>query len=205
MQQHTISRILGTLAVAVLVLGAGGCETPLDGTGVKESGVAPGGDLAPAMEKTVERFTAGGGHYLLAGTFDVAFAFNAGARSDGSAFGQFHQKLEADGLLIEFHGTVICMSVDPVNGRAWVGGVITENNSTDPDFQGAIHQVGQDIWFRVLDGGESGDRTTFLGFAGSAGIGTSREYCELMPWPANNARTHPVTAGNILVSPSVAP
>ena len=40
------------------------------------------------------------------------------------------------------------------------------------------------------------DRSTFLGFEGSAGIITSEEYCAVKLWAAGNARTWPVS-GNI--------
>jgi hypothetical protein len=107
-----------------------------------------------------------------------------------------------DGQTIDFHASVTCLSVDLENGRAWIGGVITQNNSTDPDFQGDIYQPGQDIWFRVLDSGNGqnapGDRTTFVGFKGSAGFDTSAAYCAGRPWPADNARTWEVT-GNVQV------
>ena len=63
-------------------------------------------------------------------------------------------------------------------------------------------QPGRDVWFRVLDSGEGQsepDRTTFLGFEGDADIITSQEYCDLAIWPDDNARTSPVTEGNIQV------
>ena len=59
---------------------------------------------------------------------------------------------------------------------------------------------GRDIRFRVLDE-PGGDRSTFVGFEGSAGFMTSAEYCAGQPWPAGNARTWPVVSGGITVSP----
>jgi hypothetical protein len=95
--------------------------------------------------------------------------------------------------------------VDAVNRRAWIGGVITKNLSEHPSFQAPRNEPGRDIWFRVLDSGEGAgadpDRTTFVGFEGDAGIITSAEYCAVQPWPDGNARTWPVTAGNIQVRP----
>jgi hypothetical protein len=95
---------------------------------------------------------------------------------------------------------VTCLAVDAELGRAWVGGVITQNRSTNPAFTGSIHQVGHDIWFRVLDNGQGqdpADRTSFVGFEGI--IPTSEAYCEMRIWPDGNARTWPVTQGNIQV------
>lgn len=146
----------------------------------------------------------GGGHYLLSGALPGSFAFTAIQTSaDGTAKGQLRHTLDFNGQLIDFHGKVTCMTVDLANHRAWIGGVVTKNKSVaEPYASEARFQVGQDIWFRVLDNGQGQadpDRTTFTGFAGDAGFATSLDYCAGMPWPDDNARTHPVTAGNIQV------
>lgn len=157
--------------------------------------------------------TAGAGKYLTGGTLEVTFshgviAFDAeavGSLLTGPAHGLFRQSVELGGLRVEFHGKVVCLTVDPVNNRAWIGGVVTRNKSEHPSFTTEIHQPGRDVWFRVLDNGHGGaaepDRTTFLGFEGAAGIITSPEYCEAAIWPDDNARTDPITQGNILVRP----
>jgi hypothetical protein len=146
----------------------------------------------------------GGGHYLLQNAFDTQFAFSA-TENDGGVHGQLHVQLTAGGAAIGFRGRVTCVSVDPINRRAWIGGVITENLSEDPAFQTARHQPGHDIWFRVLDSGEGADappdRTSFTGFEGDLMIPTSAEYCRQQPWADGNARTWPVTEGNIQVRP----
>jgi hypothetical protein len=159
------------------------------------SGAAAGGPSAAAN---------GGGHYSLQNTFDTQFAFSA-VSNNGGVHGKLHIQLTAGGLAIGFRGDVTCVSVDPVNRRAWIGGVITENLSEDPAFQTARHQPGHDIWFRVLDSGEGSgaepDRTSFTGFEGDLMIPSSAEYCRQQPWADLNARTWPVTQGNIQVKP----
>ena len=145
----------------------------------------------------------GGGHYDFIPIGGPAqFSFTAVAHADGSASGEFHHTAVVDGLTIDFHAAVTCMAVDLDHGRAWIGGVVTQNDSTDPDFQQDIHQPGQDIWFRVLDSGEGSnapaDRTTFTGFKGGGGIQTSAQYCAARIWPDGNARTWEVT-GNVQV------
>ncbi len=107
---------------------------------------------------------------------------------------------EGAGLTVSFEAKVTCLSIDPVNHHAWIGGEIKENNSTDPDLQGAIQQKGRDIWFRVLDD-PAGDRSTFVGFEGSGGFITSADYCAGQPWAAGNARTWPVVSGDITIRP----
>lgn len=136
---------------------------------------------------------------------DIAFDLNAVARSDGSATGEVHYvtDLTAFGIgTIEIRFRVVCASTDRELGRAWIGGVVTENTSTNPTFvNDPLRQVGRDVWFRVEDNGNGGsgiaDRSTQLGFEGSAGIITSLEYCAARLWPAPPA--HPVVSGNIVV------
>jgi hypothetical protein len=176
-----------------------------DGAATTEIATASRGDASfAAGGNGVALAATGGGHYLLQNAFDVQFAFSAAQKADGKAMGRFHQKLAAEGVVIDFSGEVTCMAVDPVNHRAWIGGVITANRSTDPGFTGEIFQPGHDVWFRVVDYGEGGkatqpDRTTFLGFENNPDIKTSEQYCQVKIWPADDARTWPVTAGNIQV------
>ena len=152
----------------------------------------------------VTALATGGGHYLIGGAIDVTFSLSAKQKDSGFATGQFRQSLVFQGLAVDFHGEVTCVSVDSVNHRAWIGGIVTQNNSEHPAFTGDRNQPGRDVWFRVLDSGEGQadpDRTTFLGFEGSGGIITSEEYCAAAIWPDDNARTSPVTQGNIQVKP----
>jgi len=147
----------------------------------------------------------GGGHFLFSSTADVRFNFTAVQTGNGSTAGNFFHSFEFGGLLIEFRGRVTCVSVDPAAGRAWIGGVVTENNSTHPQFTTERTQLGRDIWFRVVDYGESSsappDRTTIMGFEGDRGFITSTDYCAGQPWVDNDVATHPVTQGNIQVRP----
>ena len=175
----------------VLALAAVSCDSATETYDVAAPQMSANGVIGSAT---------GGGHYSLGGT-DVQFAFSAVQKGDGTAHGQFHIALE-DGFSYDVRGEVTCVATDPITGRAWIGGVITENNSTDPAFQTPIHQPGRDVWFRVLDAGEGKgavDRTSFYGFEGGAGIITSAQYCEVRLWAPDNARTWPVTEGNIQV------
>jgi hypothetical protein len=148
----------------------------------------------------------GGGHYQVLNAFDTQFAFSAVQHGDGSASGRFHQRVEFDTGTVDFRGEVTCLAVDPVNRRAWIGGVIVSNDSSDPAFTTPIHQPGHDIWFRVLDNdpdSDEPDRSTFVGFE-SAAIPSSEAYCSMRIWPdvpVMNARTWPVTSGNLVVHP----
>jgi len=186
------------LTLTAFGLGAAACAdagptTPTDTQTIAGPALSSAGGPARAT---------GGGHFD-AGV-DVTFGFSAVQTGPGmAARGQMRFSTALDGEVIEFHGVTTCMAVDPVEGRAWIGGVITQNNSTHPAFSTEINEPGDDIWFRVLDSGEgadaAADRTTFVGFEGSAGIPTSEAYCEMQIWPDDNARTSPLTQGNVQV------
>ena len=155
---------------------------------------APGGIVAAAT---------GSGVYQLLGTIPTEFEFAAIQKADGTAAGTLHERLLFQGQLVEFTGAVTCITQDPVNHRAWIGGVVTSNTSVHPQFLQPRNAVGQDIWFRVVDYGEGADvpadRTTFLGFVPDAGFLSSAAYCAGQPWPANDERTWAVSEGNIQV------
>lgn len=148
---------------------------------------APARALGAGASATVT----GGGSFLFGGSIPMQFGFSAVARPDGSAAGSFHHFYADGGFVYEFWGTLICLAFDEAAGRAWIGGVLTKVTTDDPE---ADLAAGDDAWFRVLDSA-AGDRSTAMGFVGV--IGSSEEYCELRIWPDDNARTWPVTAGQI--------
>lgn len=195
-----LPRMFATLTLTTLLF-TPGCEAPpADGP------LAPRLLLSPVSPGAETARASGGGHYVLTlGAADLpgTFSFTAQRLPNGATTGQLRYTIDFFGQEIEFHGTVTCLTVDPLEGRAWIGGVVTRNRSeAEPFASGEIFQPGKDIWFRVLDSGEGPnvvDRTTFVGFEGGAGIITSEEYCEVAPWPDDNARTWPVVSGNVQV------
>lgn len=134
---------------------------------------------------------------------EAVFEFEAIRTANRGAFGTFHMVRQRAGFRVEFSGEVTCLTFDPANNRAWVGGVVTANNSNDPNHTLAIHQPGRDVWFRVVDPGETPDalpdRSTVYGFEGAGGIITSAEYCEKQPWTAGDVNAFVVTSGGIQV------
>lgn len=192
---HLIHLVRAFVVIPVVV--AGGCDSATVASPTAESA-----RMSNAANGIVLN-SGGGGRYLVGTAFDIQFAYTAKQHANGRVQGEFHERLILDGELVAFRGDVTCMAVDPVNHRAWIGAVITENSSTHPDFQQWFHQPGEDVWFRVVDYGEGGDsppdRKTFMGFENTPGIPTSAAYCEMKIWPAGDARTWPVTSGNIQV------
>ncbi|HJU74000.1 MAG TPA: hypothetical protein VJ717_09645 [Gemmatimonadaceae bacterium] len=145
-------------------------------------------------------------NFSLAGVPNGKFQFVAHARADGSAWGHFYQSRETAAGLVEFSGEVICLTVDPAfPGRARIGGIVTENNSTNPLFLTVNHEVGAHVWFRVEDGGvgdPSLDKSTTYGFKPTL-VDTSPQYCALpfdgLPWWNPNSII-PLLQGNIDVT-----
>jgi len=147
-----------------------------------------------AAGASVEARAVGGGSFLYAGIIPMQFSFGVARFADGSAAGSFHHFYVADGFTYDFWGAVTCATFDSVNHRAWIGGVLTKVTSTDP----AVGLFpGDDAWFRVLDSPD-GDRSTAMGFVPL--FESSEAYCLQQPWPDDNARTHPVTSGQIKVT-----
>src|SRR5689334_11613873 len=132
-------RISRSLVQVTVTLAAAGCSTQHDGPTASRVVSASRSENA-----AVEVSVSGGGIIDLstAGVGDAHFAFNAVRKADGRVYGNFHERRERAGLVIEFVGIVTCVTVDPILHRARVGGVITENRSTDPAFLTTNHEVG---------------------------------------------------------------
>lgn len=174
--------------VGLLVLGCGEPTAPPAGSGASEA-------RPSALSIRIGDLMAGVGTFVHPTLGSVTFVYTALRLRDGKVAGKFFQNQRDLGFT--YAGDVTCFAVDPVKGRAWIGGVLTNSNDTDP-----IAQAGHDAWFRVLDTGlhsADPDRSTFLGFEGGGGIATSAEYCAARIWPDDNARAWPVTRGNILI------
>ena len=141
---------------------------------------------------------------------NMSFQFIATRRSDGTVTGHFRFSRESTSGLVEFEGDVTCVTNDPnFPGRARVGGIVTENNSTAPGSLTTNHEVGDDVWFRVQDdvGGATFESSTTLGFKPTL-VNTSAEYCALpftgtlngaLVW--NPASIFPLVHGTIRVTP----
>jgi hypothetical protein len=204
-------RTIGTLGGLAFVLATAGCEHPTSPSTLIAPNAPRLSEVNNGLNETNKKASAKGhGVYDLAGTSGVRFSFNAVQNEEGTAKGQFRQVTTLTTGTVDIEGKVTCLAIDPVFGRAWIGGVVKRNASTDPSYAlDPTTQPGQDVWFRVVDldpaPGPGADRSTFLGFAGSAGFLTSAAYCAGRPWPVDNARTHPVTSGRIEVGSSANP
>jgi len=189
-----VSRLLGAFAGLALVA----CDQTQSSDPI--SALDPGLQRSVLHDDAPVAAASGAGQFDINGLL-VTFSLSAEVDKTGIAKGEFTLFAdEGDGLIVDFDGKVTCLAVDAVNRRAWIGGKIKDNRSTDPAFLAKINKKARDIWFRVLDE-PGGDRSTFVGFEGSAGFITSEEYCAGQPWPDANARTWPVVSGGLTVVP----
>ena len=194
MRHHTLA---GAAALAAVLLGCG--SDPMQPV------TAVGGE--PGANVMLTNFVAlGSGEIAVTAPAPAVgtatFSFRASRLPTGEVNGSFHMVRPRAGYTVDFTGDVTCLAVDAATGRAWIGGVVTRNDSNDPNHSAAIHQPGRDVWFRVLDGGApDGDRSSVYGFEGAAGFVTSADYCAGRPWPDLNANAFEVVSGGIVVQP----
>jgi hypothetical protein len=185
-QEDLQMRLIAATFVLPLTVAVAGCQSPTSPAMKGDAGSA----TRPLNSEGVQLRTTGGGHYTIPGDIELEFGFSALVLPNGRAEGNFHHQGIAEGELIQFSAEVTCLSIDAENHRAWIGGVITENRSTHPQFTTPIHQVGHDIWFRVQDNdavapSTTPDVTTIVGFE-SPTIPSSQFYCDTQPWRSNN-------------------
>ena len=165
-----------SLLVLAIVGVVSACDAPLPTTEVSlRVGNAGNGVVIHAMGAGVVDLSSGGGT-------DADFEFVAHRRADGTVTGHWRQSRMRGDVLVEFAGIVTCVTTDPAfPGRARIGGVVTENNSTDPAFLTINHEIGDDAWFRVQDGEDGSgavDASTTIGFKPTL-VDTSEQYCAL--------------------------
>jgi hypothetical protein len=186
-----------SLFVLAIAAGVAACDAPLPTNEVSlRVGNSGNGVVIHAMGAGVVDLSSGGGT-------DADFEFVAHRRADGTVTGHWRQSRMRGDFLVEFAGIVTCVTTDPAfPGRARIGGVVTENNSTDPAFLTINHEIGDDAWFRVQDGEDASgavDASTTIGFKPTL-VDTSEQYCAL-PFtglPAwNPASIFPLRRGTI--------
>lgn len=203
-QRRTVActAVLGPTLAGILLLGACDWAPEVVGPEPAPPSLSTHADGVPAR-------ASGGGHFF--GQFffgvPVQFAFTAIQRdpNTGEADGRYHFSSTVNGQAIEVHGRITCMTVDPENpGRAWMGGVITKNESEHPLYTGPTSQVGRDSWFRVVDYGEGADasqpdRASLVFVEPTGGFTSARDFCAARLWFPEDRITNPLLSGNIQV------
>lgn len=79
---------------------------------------------------------------------EVSFQYSVSVYIDDRVEGTFVYAAETPSGTIDLAGEVSCTTLDHELGRAWIGGALTRNDSTDPRYTAA---PGSEAMFRVLD------------------------------------------------------
>lgn len=192
----------GFLVFSLLALGACSSGTDPVAPAAPTEQLPTEAELSRGQLVSISAIGAGVIDLSSAGVGDSKLFVAAIATASGKAYGFFSQRRETPSGLVDFSGIVTCLTVNAdFPGRARIGGIVTANRSTHPSFMTDNHEVGDDVWFRVEDGGGLGatDLSTTLGFKPTL-VNTSAEYCALpftgLPW-WNPASIFPLKSGLI--------
>ena len=118
------------------------------------------------------------GRGIAKGPDDMTFMLNATLYKDESVGGKFSYSASGDAGTLDIEAEITCASLDNEAGRAWVGGKVTRNGSTDPRFAGAT-----EVWMRALDRNSQRIQPLVSGPLLAAGkIKTASDYCNKKPW-----------------------
>ncbi len=145
---------------------------------VPDSRRIPPQPAAAEPEKKVAGMTFGRG--IAKGPADMTFKFNVTVYEDASVDGTFSYSANSAAGTLDIEADVVCATLDNDAGRAWVGGKVTRNGSTDPQFSG---QPGTEIWMRALDRNAQQMQPLVSGPLMAAGtIKNASDYCSKKPW-----------------------
>lgn len=108
----------------------------------------------------------------------LTFSFNISVYEDDSVEGTFTYSTSGNGVDID--AEVLCATLDHKSGRAWIGGTITRNDSTDPRYSSA---PGDEVWMRVLDRNlQKMPPMISEPLFRTANVRGARNYCQRRPW-----------------------
>lgn len=120
------------------------------------------------------------GRGIAKGPADMTVMFNANAYKDESVDGTFSYSASAEAGTIDIEAEIICVSLDNEAGRAWIGGRITRNDSTDPRFAG---EPGNEAWMRAADRNADKKQPLVSGpLTAGDKIENASDYCNEKPW-----------------------
>ncbi len=131
-------RLALSVALSALALS---CDRPVTAPATPTAPASPSMDVAPPPDMSAK----GKGVYLFAGVDNVRFNFSLTQHGSAAPTGTFSIYFTDGDLVYDLAGRVTCLATEPATGRAWIGGVVTRNATTDPALQTPIHQIGRDI------------------------------------------------------------
>ena len=98
---------------------------------------------------------------------------------------------------LDIDAEVTCAELDSEKGKGWIGGKVTRNESTHPDYAG---DNGADVWFSLHDLGAE-RQTAFISMPvfEQKKIKDAAAFCEKKPWSDEGMLE--VTTGALAIFP----
>lgn len=172
---------LPVLLTLVAILSAGCASDPAARTETRDTPAGQTVKKAPPSTAGPEVIAVTFGRGIARGDgLDVTFMHNVTRYDNGTADGVFKHSALGESGSIDIEGKVSCATLDSDSGRAWIGGQVTRNDSTNPRYAGP---AGADVWFRVLDRNLAKKEPMIsLPVFREKDIATAAVYCQTTPW-----------------------
>ena len=120
------------------------------------------------------------GRGIAKGPADMTFMLNVELFEDESVGGTFSYSANTGAGTLDIEAEATCASLDHDAARAWVGGKITRNGSTDPRFSG---EPGTEVWMRALDRNAEKMQPKISGPLLAGGeFNSAEDFCSKRPW-----------------------
>lgn len=117
----------------------------------------------------------------------VTFRFSVTEYASGKIEGWFEHSADLAAGTIDIRAEVTCAVLDSSAQRAWVGGKVVRNGSTNPLYAGA---PGADIWFSAAAPvAEIGNGAITMPVLRDKELGSASEFCSRKPWDSDGMLT----------------
>lgn len=142
----------------------------------------------------------GKGKYVNTAGLEVAFSFDANLHEDGRGSGEFHHVSKSDAGTVDLRGPITCLAIDEQERRAWMGGSLSSNASTHPDY--AEDRFGTDapVRFRILESAEGPESPGLISDLDVGGAAAA-DFCAGKAWPAGEPGGNKLLEGLVVVFP----
>lgn len=185
--------MLKKLVVLSLAL-AGGCTTGGSGTAetntvqppaaIDQSELPPrkrpySGPTKPPPEPDIEALSFGRG-IAANDVMKFNFRFSVTVLETGAIEGWFEHSADLAAGTVDIEADVTCAVLDSPRQRAWIGGKVKRNGSTNPLYASA---VGADVWFHAVGPvAETDPGAVGLPVMHDKKIASAAEFCKRKPW-----------------------
>ena len=127
----------------------------------------------------------------------LTFMVNVSVFENDSVEGSFSYSATSTSGSLDIEAQVQCTALDHDAGKAWVGGKLTRNGSTDPRYTA---EIGSDVWIHLLDRNlDSLPPMVSAPTMRSATVRSAADFCKRRPW--SDEELYIVEAGALAIFP----